>query len=318
MTAREVADELEVSERTARRDLDALGTAGVPVFSTRGRGGGWRLVGGARTNLTGLQLGEAQALLTMAAISGQGTPQFASAIRKLVQAMPEPIRIEAERSMTAIIRDSSSWANGAAVDPADGGRDQWLPELQQAVVDRCRVAITYDGVRTGAAERRVDPLGLIVKRREWYLLAATENGRRSFRLDRMSAVRVLDEQFTPPESFDLDAAWSQVTTAYRQQADRVTTRAVVGSSTVSRLRAAGVEVSTISERPGGRVEVTLTAWNAQLLASKLAGMVTEVDLVDPPPQLAQRLAQIGADLVSRFPSAEYGSPARPEVRVTVN
>jgi predicted DNA-binding transcriptional regulator YafY len=76
VTAREVAEELEVSERTARRDLDALGVAGIPVYSQQGRGGGWRLIGGATTDLTGLRTPEARALMTMAVAAGQITPEF--------------------------------------------------------------------------------------------------------------------------------------------------------------------------------------------------------------------------------------------------
>ena len=99
MTAAEVARELEVSERTARRDLDALAMAGVPVYSMQGRGGGWRLLGGARIDLSGLTASEARALFLVAGPASTATPAVKAALRKLVRALPEeepeilPIRL---------------------------------------------------------------------------------------------------------------------------------------------------------------------------------------------------------------------------------
>src|SRR5690349_2121207 len=94
VTAAEVARELEVSERTARRDLDALAVAGVPLYSQPGRGGGWRLIGGARTDLSGLTAGEARALFLVAGPAA-ATPGVRAALRKLVRALPEPFRAAA-------------------------------------------------------------------------------------------------------------------------------------------------------------------------------------------------------------------------------
>src|SRR5215467_5041694 len=82
VTAAEVAAELEISERTARRDLEALGMAGVPVYSRQGRGGGWQLIGGARTDLTGLTAAEARALFLVAGPSASATPDVRAALRK--------------------------------------------------------------------------------------------------------------------------------------------------------------------------------------------------------------------------------------------
>src|ERR671918_769446 len=89
VTAAELAEELEVSERTARRDLEALAMAGVPVYSQAGRGGGWSLIGGARTDLSGLTASEARALFLLAGPSSEATPKVKAALRKLVRALPE-------------------------------------------------------------------------------------------------------------------------------------------------------------------------------------------------------------------------------------
>src|SRR5436190_22283109 len=113
VTAAEVADELEVSERTARRDLDALGMAGLPIYSIQGRNGGWRLVGGGRTDLSGLTAAEARALFLVAGPSSSATPQVKAALRKLVRALPEQFRTHAEAASTAVVVDPPGWVRPA-------------------------------------------------------------------------------------------------------------------------------------------------------------------------------------------------------------
>src|SRR5437868_5551843 len=108
VTAAEVAAELEVSERTARRDLEALSTAGIPVYSQQGRGGGWELVGGARTDLTGLTAGEIRALF-LAAGPMTAAPELRQALRKLVRALPAPLRPDAEAASRASVTDDRNW-----------------------------------------------------------------------------------------------------------------------------------------------------------------------------------------------------------------
>src|SRR3954451_21298554 len=109
VTAAEVATELEVSERTARRDLEALGMAGVPVYSRQGRSGGWHLVGAARPDLSGLNAAEARALFLVAGPSSAATPELKAALRKLVRALPEPLRDAARTAANAVIVDPHGW-----------------------------------------------------------------------------------------------------------------------------------------------------------------------------------------------------------------
>src|SRR5215467_11668140 len=105
VTAAEVAAELEISERTARRDLEALGMAGVPIYSQQGRGGGWRLAGGGKTDLSGLNAAEARALFLVAGPSSTATPELRAALRKLVRALPEPFRDAAQHAANAVVVD---------------------------------------------------------------------------------------------------------------------------------------------------------------------------------------------------------------------
>ncbi len=307
VTAREVAEELEVSERTARRDLDALSVAGIPVFSKQGRGGGWELVGGARTDLTGLHSAEARALLMMAAASGRATPDFVSAMRKLVQALPATMRGDTERVMALVLADDTSWGNRADSMLVEPRRDEWLEPLQGAVLDNFRMHLTYETPRKGTSERWIDPLGLIVKQGNWYVLAVTEAGRRSFRVDRIIGLEKTGERFEPPPSFDLEAEWESITIGYVESSMRVTVEAVVDTSFLPSLRVLGVDAVVHEAVTADTTRATLGNWSAKVLAVQIAGLMSGIELIDPPLELTERLAEIGAELAGRF---RPGAPSR--------
>ncbi len=173
VTAAELAAETEVSVATARRDLEALSSAGVPVYPQPGRGGGWQLVGGARTDLTGLTSGEAQALFLLlgAATAGGGArPETATAVRKLLRALPATFRADAEQAAAAVHVDPAGW--GASAPAAL----EVLRTLQEAVVRRRVLEVDYASRSGEAGTRTVEPLGLVDKRGTWYLVAATAPG----------------------------------------------------------------------------------------------------------------------------------------------
>src|SRR5919106_6577495 len=117
VTADEVAAELEVSVKTARRDLEALAVAGIPVYSQAGRNGGWSLIGGARTDLSGLPAEEARALFLLAGPSAALTPEAKAALRKLVHALPETFRSTAEAAASAVVLDPARWGEKAPTTP---------------------------------------------------------------------------------------------------------------------------------------------------------------------------------------------------------
>jgi predicted DNA-binding transcriptional regulator YafY len=129
VTAAEVAEELEVSVKTARRDLESLSTAGLPVYARPGRGGGWQLLGGGRTDLSGLSAAEARALFLLAGPHTRLAPEARSALRKLVRALPEPFREHASAAAEAVVLDPAGW--GAASPPAS----PHLDALQRSIVE---------------------------------------------------------------------------------------------------------------------------------------------------------------------------------------
>src|SRR3984957_8534621 len=202
-TVAEVALELEVSPRTARRDLAALAMAGVRVYSQAGRGGGWSLVGGARTDLSGLNAAEARALFLVAG-PGAATPEVKAALRKLVRALPETFRASAESAGGAVIIDASDWDRLPVDLPVH------LAALQQAVVDGVQVRLDYAGRDREPGERVVHPLGLVAKRQTWYLIADTDAGMRTFRVNRVRAVELTDQPVQRPAGFDLAQTWQTV------------------------------------------------------------------------------------------------------------
>src|SRR5690606_13259924 len=152
----ELAAELEVSIATARRDLEALAMAGVPIYPQPGRGGGWSLVGGARTDLTGLTESEAHALFLLAGPGADTSEASKQALRKLLRAVPATFREEAEVAAEATYVDPAGWGGDAADLPPD------VVLLRDAIVRRRRVRMRYAGRATAGAprDRVVEPWGL--------------------------------------------------------------------------------------------------------------------------------------------------------------
>jgi len=213
MPARELARRLEVSERTIYRDLDALGRAGVPVYVERGRHGGCALVEGYRTDLTGLTGTEAHTLFAARAVGyladlGLGAAGEA-ALLKLLAALPDASRHDAERSLARIHLDPDVWFH--TPEPAP-----YLPLMREAVWQERRLRLTYrrsDGSITAGV---VEPLGLVAKARLWYLVAAEGEGLRVFRVARIQDAALLDERFTRPDCFDLPSYWASWRAAFER------------------------------------------------------------------------------------------------------
>lgn len=305
ITAAELADELEISERTARRDLEALAMSGIPVYSQSGRGGGWSLVGGARTDLSGLTAAEARTLFLVAGPSASVTPQVKAALRKLVRALPEPFRAQAEAAASAVVLDPTTWDRTSVPPPAH------LEVLQRAVVDRVQVRLRYAGRDRPESERTVHPLGLVAKASVWYLVAGTEAGLRTFRLSRVRSVAVTDEPVERPDGFDLAETWKSVVATIDER--RAGFRAVgrADRDMVPWLRAAiGTRLTVGDRTDDGRVEVEVRSWSAHALTSELAGFGARVEVLDPP-EARDHFGRLGAELTRL-----YGPPpgAVPTIR----
>lgn len=295
VTAAEVADELEVSTRTARRDLEALSIAGIPVYSQPGRGGGWLLVGGARTDLSGLTAAEARTLFLIAGPSSAVTPAAKAALRKLVQALPETFRAEAERAASAIVLDPAGWGGTVPVTPPH------LERLQHAVVDGIQVLLGYRDREGVVTERTVHPLGLVSKGTTWYLVAGTEGGLRTFRVWRVQSVELLDQPVTTPANFDLASTWKRVVADMESRRGAKLIRASVDPAAVAWLRSHFGAVRLRASQPSGdgRIPVEISFPEDRDPAPELAGYSAVLEVLDPP-EVREELARIGSRLIERY------------------
>jgi predicted DNA-binding transcriptional regulator YafY len=300
VTAQELADELEVSERTARRDLEGLAMAGIPVYSQPGRGGGWTLIGGARTDLSGLTAAEARTLFLVAGPSA-ATPEVRTALRKLVQALPSTFRSDAEAAASAVVLDPTSW-DQVHFPPPDH-----LESLQQAVIDAVQVRLGYARRDGDASNRVVHPLGLVVKNQVWYLVAHTDAGQRTFRVDRVQSVQRTDDPVRRPKGFDLSEAWRSIMTTLDRQRAPVTVRILTDQATVDILRYIfGTRFVRDDPSADGRVSVEIRGHSEEMVARQLAGLGGAIDVVAPG-EVRQHLARIGRALVQRHGVASTGA-----------
>lgn len=208
ITARILADELEVSERTIYRDIDALSAAGIPIYGDRGPDGGYALLDGYRNTLTGLTSDELRALLTLnipAPLDDLGlTPNLKTAMYKFAAALPgvEPAQqiLEPQR----IYLDSSWWFQSEEAAP-------FLATIQEAVWSSRRLRIRWR-VRYGLPqdiEQVVAPYGLVAKASVWYVVCALEERILAHRISHLTEVELLDTSFERPADFDLAAFWQR-------------------------------------------------------------------------------------------------------------
>ncbi len=299
VTAAELAEELETSVATARRDLEALSAAGIPVYPQPGRGGGWQLLGGARTDLSGLTAPEARALFLLVGPAASVDPEAKAALRKLVRALPETFRADAEAAAEAIVLDPAGWGAPARVRPP------LVDVLQDAVVRRRRVTITYAAWDRDPVERLVDPWGLVEKGDTWYLLGAVrtegavDGAERTYRVDRIQEATVTDEESVRPSDLDLADAWQRVVGAVREQRAAASSTLLVDDAIVPFLRETlGADSVDELGTAEGRTRVQVAAPTTSLLARRLAGWAEYLTVVDSD-ALERELARLGAVLVAR-------------------
>ncbi|HET9731305.1 MAG TPA: WYL domain-containing protein [Acidimicrobiales bacterium] len=303
VTAAQVAAELEVSERTARRDLEALGMAGLPVYPLRGRGGGWELAGGGRTDLSGLNAAEARTLFRLAGPAA-ATPVARAALRKLIRALPEPMRAEAQAAATSIVVDPSGWDRDRRppkVPPA-------LDAVQDAVVKGTCVTLGYVARDGAATERVVHPLGLAAKGDHWYLVAATDAGLRTFRVDRVTAAVPTGEPVVRPDGFDLAEAWRAIVDEVEERRTPVRAYAHGAVEVLPLLRYLFGRRLEVGPPSGDQVEVVIRGHSLASLVVEIGGLGGRLTVTGPD-ELRSALARLGADLLAAYGGGGAPLPA---------
>lgn len=294
VTAQALADECEVSLRTIYRDVDALSAAGIPVYSERGSSGGYRLLDGYRVRLNGLSSTEAEALflagLTREAADLGLSAVAASARTKLVAALPEEMRSGAMKARFHF--DAPAWF-------AESETLTHLPLVADAVWNERPIRMHYQSRKTGK-ERRIEPLGIVLKGGAWYLVAQVDNAARTFRISRITEMEVLDERFQYPKGFNLEAYWTE--SIRRYEVDLHPNRAEIrlspwGIDMMEELLPpyvrTGAVVSDEADEQGWR-RVTVSVGSMAHAAIEILRFGTDAELIGPPELRAKMTEIVGA------------------------
>ncbi|MGD0083658.1 MAG: WYL domain-containing protein [Acidimicrobiales bacterium] len=296
LTADQLATELEVSVRTIYRDLDALAIAGVPVYGLAGPGGGYRLVDGYRTRLTGLTAAEAEALLLLDLSAplralGLGSDLLGGRL-KLTAALPEPVRSRARELAGRVHLDLPGWFEEPESAPA-------LPRLAEAVLSDRQVRFRYaapgqEGLRV------VEPFGLVLKGRSWYLVARRGERMLTYAVRRVSSPELADERIVRPADFDLAATWERLVGEF--EASLPSVEVVVRASTVGLARLPRLVDSRSRQRTnwdgerdeGGWRRLSITFERIEYARQELLGLGADVEVLEPPELRQMMAAEVNA------------------------
>ncbi len=308
MTAPDLARELEVSVRTVYRDMESLSSAGVPVYSDRGPRGGYQLVEGYRTQLTGLTPDEADAIFLgalpeAAAQLGLGTVMAAAQL-KVLAALPPELRARASRLQERFHLDPGGWFKHPEPVPH-------LPVVAAAVWDQERVAVRYQRWQ-GEVERVLEPLGVVSKGDRWYVVARAVGGdsrpsqERTYRVARLRSVVPTGERFERPEGFDLVAAWNNWSDRF--ESSMFTVEAVVRLSPGGRRLAAVVlqpnQARAVRDRAGppdggGWVTVAIPIESVSHGLHALLQLGADAEVLAPP-ELRAAVVASAAEVVALY------------------
>jgi predicted DNA-binding transcriptional regulator YafY len=295
LTAGELAARLEVSERTILRDMDALSAAGIPVIADRGAHGGWRLLDGYQTKLTGLSPAEIRSLFFArpeGLMADLGLRQEAgTALLKLEAALPERARRDAEFARSRLHIDPRGWRDPGEAIPA-------LPVLLAALWRDRRVRFTYHRQLGEPGERIVDPLGLVAKGSTWYLVALSDGEEKTYRVSRIADVVALEEEAARPDGFDLASYWDRSAHEFRKQLPRYYATFLADPSILRWARYRGWRLE--EETPeGGRVRIRLRFDVEEEARHFASSFGPEIEVVEPP-ALREAVIAAAREVVKRY------------------
>ncbi|MET8286137.1 YafY family protein [Streptomyces sp. NPDC005132] len=295
MTAAQLAQELEVSVRTVYRDVESLHAAGVPLYGDAGHAGGYRLLDGYRTRLTGLTAGEAEALF-LAGVPGPAAELglgrvLAAARLKVRAALPRELRAHADRISDRFHLDAPGWY-------ADADDIPYLPAVADAVWNGRVLSVLYRRWREPTdVRRRLEPYGLVLKAGRWYVVAGP--GPRTFRVDQILQLDVSEEGFTLPEDFDLAAYWTAYQRDFhdRLHRDEAVIRVAPGTrltgATGDALAAGGVR------EPDGWTRATVPIESVDRAHDEFLALGAGIEVLEPV-ELRDRIARTAAALARLY------------------
>jgi predicted DNA-binding transcriptional regulator YafY len=306
VTARQLADELEVSIRTVYRDIDELSASGIPVFADRGTHGGYQLVEGYRTRLTGLTPDEAESLFLSgypgpAAQLGLGTV-LAAAQLKVLAALPPELRGRASRLRQRFHLDAPGWFQEPDSAPT-------LPQLAEAVWSDRRLEIRYRRGRDDGpiVKRALDPIGLVLKAGIWYLVGRADDSMRTYRVSRILDLELLPDRFERPEEFDLAEYWGKSVAAYQESLPTFTAKVRVRGEGLERVIEALGPAAVGKARPdpagpdpGGWVTVSVKLEDLSHAEPIILRIGADLQVLEPS-DLRERIAATTREMAALYP-----------------
>lgn len=283
LSAESLAAEFEVSVRTIYRDIDQLSAAGVPVYAERGRAGGFQLMDGYRTKLTGFTAAEADAL-PLASIAGAAADlgigeEAAAAQLKMLASLPPDSGASAQRVAQRFHLDPMNWySRGEALDV--------LPVLAEAVWRDKRVRVRYESWKD-VVTRDLDPLGLVMKGGLWYLVAAAKKQPRTYRVSNIRSLEVMDTRAQRPPRFDLSKFWTEWSRNFeaRLLSERATVKlSPLGLRLLRDVSPAAYEAALASQKPAkpeGWIKAEIPIESGPHAMRQLLRLGVEAEIVEP-------------------------------------
>lgn len=295
LTAEQLAGELEVSVRTVYRDVESLHAAGVPIYAESGHRGGYRLLDGYRTRLTGLSADEARALFLSglpgpAAEIGLG-PVLAAAQLKVQVAAPPELGEQMARVQQRFLLDPLGWY--ASHDEAP-----FLPTVADAVWHGQALQVRYRRWKAPTeVDRRLEPYGLVLKAGRWYLVAGP--GPRTYRIDQILSLSVLAEKVSVPAEFWLAGYWQAYQASFHESLRRADgeIRVAPGAERwLSGTTARVLEQVGVADADGW-TRATVPVESAEQACREFLALGTDIEVLGPP-QLRSRLAEIARSVAA--------------------
>jgi predicted DNA-binding transcriptional regulator YafY len=295
MSASALAAELEVSVRTLYRDVDELSAAGVPIYAERGRAGGFQLMDGWKTSLTGLTPSESQAVFLSglagpAAQLGLG-PDVKAAKLKLLAALPSTWRDQSQRISSRLHLDPVDWYREC--DPVPQ-----LTVVAGAVWGEQRLSMRYESWKASSV-REVSPLGLVLKAGTWYLVAVQGDETRTFRVSNIHAARALPERVRRPRKFELATYWNESIQRFERELYQgkatllATPAGLKGLSHLGSALAKAVAVAPRSARRDGRVRIHIPIESIEHATGQLLRLSPDIEVMAPADLRASLVQRVG-------------------------
>ena len=300
MTAKELSEKLEVSERTIYRDMEALSSTGIPVFAERGKNGGWSLLEGYRTNLTGLKEAEIRALFLSPShqfLEDLGLHRTSEEARnKLLASLPESYRKNAKDIWNRIHIDTSTWRERKE-------KMVTFEVLKKAIWEENKLLMEYERADGITNERIVHPLGLVAKGSRWYFIAAKENNEiRNYRVSRIKAAMPINEKFKRPTDFDLAHYWKSSTKAFVENLPTYTVVVEVTPSILPRLQFTDRFVQLIkmnNKNKNGWIPVELSFHTEEDAKGYILGFADQMKVIEPK-ELHQQILRMAEATVAFY------------------